>query len=281
MMTSTPTPERLAAEIESLDVRPGTAALVWLGQGGWLIKSHAGITAMIDPYFSDWAEQTWGMKRMIPAVLDPASSAPDVLLITHWHEDHLDAPTIRRYIEQPRVRLAGPASCVVRAIAWGWPEDRTSIVERGDRITVGDLEATATFARHDEEVARTDDAVGFLINAAGVRIWNVADSEYDSRLLSVSDAGIDVMLVPINGVGGNMNAHAAALLVWQVQPRIAIPMHYDMWAPEAFGPGATLDPAMFIATLERLGGGPETRVMTAGEIVIIEGSGAASQHGSE
>ena len=103
----------------------------------------------------------------------------------------------------------------------------------------------------------TGDAVGFLVDVGGVRFWDVADSEYDARLLPMREEGIDVMLLPINGVGGNMNAHEAALLVWQVAPRIAVPMHYGMWPEEQYGPGATLDPATFRDTLARLGG--ETR----------------------
>jgi L-ascorbate metabolism protein UlaG (beta-lactamase superfamily) len=80
---------------------------------------------------------------------------------------------------------------------------------------------------------------------------------------------IDVALVPINGVGGNLNAYEAALLVWHVAPKVAVPMHYDMWAPEGFGPGATLDPETFAEACRRLGAEAEVRVLTVGEIVTF------------
>ena len=265
-------PDTLESRLQTLAVAPGTAACVWLGQGGYLFKSPQGVTVMVDTYLSDAAEAVWGVRRAIPPVIDPARFAPDLFLVTHWHEDHLDPPTVRRYAAAPDVVFGGPASCVVRAQIWGWPAERTVTLERGDSHLVGDVGVTATFARHDEDAALTPDAVGFLLDIGGVRIWNVADSEYDARLRPMREERIDVALVPINGVGGNMNAHEAALLIWQVAPRVAVPMHYGMWPVEQYGPGATLDPATFRQTLSRLGGETEVRVLEPGEIAVFSAS---------
>jgi L-ascorbate 6-phosphate lactonase len=260
----------LEQRLSSLAVAPHRAACVWLGQGGYLFKSPANLTVMVDAYLSDYAEEFWGVRRAMPPVIDPRQFAPDVFLVTHWHEDHFDAPTVRHYARQPGVVFAGPESCVVRAHIWGWPAERTLTLERGDCHHWRDVEVTATFARHDEAIAMTEDAVGFLLDVDGVRIWDVADSEYDARLLPMRDEGIDVALVPINGGGGNMNAHEAALLIWQVGPRIAIPMHYGMWPDEQYGPATTLDPALFQDTLQRLGGSTSVRILRPGEIEIFE-----------
>ncbi len=264
---STATTSTLEEQIAALDVTPGTAAVVWLGQGGYLFKSPSGQTIMLDPYLSDYAEPFWGVERLIPPVIDPTRFTPDVLLITHWHEDHLDMDTVRIYAQQPDVIIAGPASCVGRAQVAGWPAERTVILEEGDTHTFGDVTVTATFARHEVSAAMTPDAVGYLLETPDLRLWNVADTEYDARLRPMSEREIDVAFVPINGVGGNLNAHEAALLMWHVSPRIAIPMHYDMWIPEQYGPGATLDPELFRETLTRLGGGSEVQVLREGEIV--------------
>jgi L-ascorbate metabolism protein UlaG (beta-lactamase superfamily) len=261
--------ETLEQRVANLTVAPGTVACVWLGQGGYLFKSPAGLTVMVDPYLSDYAEAFWGVRRVIPPVIDPARFAPDVLLVTHWHEDHLDAPTVRHYANNANAIFAGPESCVVRAQIWGWSAERTVRLERGETHQFGDVTVTATFARHDEDAALTPDAVGFLLDIAGVRIWDVADSEYDARLRPMREERVDVALVPINGVGGNMSAHEAALLVWHVAPRIAVPMHYGMWPDEQYGPGATLDPETFRATLDRLGGTSDVRVLVPGEIVVF------------
>lgn len=266
---STATTSTLEEQIAALEVVPGTAAVVWLGQGGYLFKSPSGQTIMVDPYFSDYAEAFWGVQRLIPPVIDQTRFTPDVLLITHWHEDHLDMPTVRYYARQPEIIIAGPASCVGRAQIWGWPAERTVVLEESDTHTFGDVTVTATFARHEVPAAMTPDAVGFLLETDGLRLWNVADTEYDARLRPMRERGIDVAFVPINGVGGNLNAHEAALLMWHVEPRIAIPMHYDMWTPEQYGPGATLDPEIFRETLARLGGKSEVQVLREGEIVTF------------
>ena len=88
------------------------------------------------------------------------------------------------------------------------------------------------------------------------------------RLRAMRGFGIDVALTPINGVGGNLTDKEAALLLSYVKPKLAIPNHYNMWAPEAFGPGATLDPNVFVETYKMLGGG-ETRILDVGEITIF------------
>ena len=261
--------DSLEGRFAHLSVEPGTAACAWLGQGGYLFKSPQGVTVMVDAYLSDYAEAPWGMRRVMPAPLDPERFAPDLFLSTHWHEDHLDAPTVRIHAGRPHVTFGGPASCVERAVVWGWPRERTVVLERSDCHRLADVKVTATFARHDEAIAPTPDAVGFLLDIGGVRVWNVADSEYDARLLAMRDRPLDVMLVPINGVGGNMNAHEAALLTWQITPRIAVPMHYGMWSDADYGPGATLDPETFRQTLARLGGTSDVRVLEPGEIALF------------
>jgi L-ascorbate metabolism protein UlaG (beta-lactamase superfamily) len=266
---STPTTTTLEEQIAALEVAPGTAAVVWLGQGGYLFKFPSGQTIMLDPYFSDFAEPAWGVRRAIPAVIDAARFTPDVLLVTHWHEDHLDRHTVRYYAQQPAIIIAGPASCVERAQIWGWPAARTVTLEQGDTHVFGDVTVTATFARHEVPAAMTPDAVGFLLETDGLRLWNVADTEYDARLRPMREREIDVAFVPINGVGGNLNAHEAALLMWHVAPRVAIPMHYGMWPAEQYGSGATLDPELFRETLTRLGGASEVRVLREGEIVTF------------
>lgn len=265
----------IEATIRDLKVAAGTVACVWLGQAGYLFKSPAGVTVMVDPYLSEYALQQWGMARALPPAIDHTAFTPDVLLSSHWHEDHLDQPIVRYYGQQPGVIFGGPGSCYVRALGWGWPAERCHRLDFGKSLTVGDVTIRTTFARHEGIEAPALDAVGFLLEVAGLKLWDVADSEYDARLRPLANERIDVAFVPINGVGGNMTDREAALLMSYVRPGIAVPMHYNMWPPEGFGPGATLDPEVFVSAYKGLGGG-ETRILTVGEIVTFRRSTAGS-----
>jgi L-ascorbate 6-phosphate lactonase len=260
----------LELQIRDLDVDYGSVAIVWLGQAGYLLKTSAGSIVMIDPYLTDWAETQWGLQRQIPPAIDPAQLQPDLLLISHWHEDHLDVPLVKQWAAAGAPGIfAGPMTCTERAPVWGWLKRQVVNINSGDRHTIGEIEVAATFARHDTPSAPAPEAVGYLLEIDGLKIWDVADSEYDARLRSMMNEHIDVMIVPINGVGGNMTVHEAALLTWYVKPKIVIPMHYNMWTPEGFGPGATLDPLEFAATFSKLGGTSEVRILDVGEIALF------------
>jgi L-ascorbate metabolism protein UlaG (beta-lactamase superfamily) len=260
----------LEQDIRDIEVAPGTVACVWLGQASYLLKPPAGVIVMIDPYLSDWAEQMWGLKRVIDSPIDPERLHPDLLLISHWHEDHFDVPVVKQWARMafPGV-FAGPDTVTVRAQAFGWPDDRVRTLSLGQQFDHQDVKVTAVFARHDTPFAPTGDAFGYLVETGGVKIWYVGDTEYDARLRPMKDESIDVALTPINGVGGNLNADEAALLMYVVAPRIAVPMHYNMWNPEAFGQDATLDPQQFANTHAKLEGTAEVQVLNVGEIVAF------------
>jgi len=258
----------LESRIKELSVAPGTVACVWLGQAGYLLKTPAGVIVMIDPYLSDYAEAQWGMARILPPPIDPEQIQPNLLLVSHWHEDHLDAPLVKRWAKLNPGWFGGSIASVPRAQAWGWPANRTVLLDLGMTHAQEDVHVTAHFARHHTPEAPATDAVSFLLTIDGVAIWAVCDTEYDARLRSMANLEIDVALTPINGVGGNWTDKEAALMLSYVRPRLAIPNHYNMWAPETFGAGATLDPNAFVETYRLLGGG-ETRVLEVGEIVTF------------
>ncbi|MEZ4499571.1 MAG: MBL fold metallo-hydrolase [Thermomicrobiales bacterium] len=265
--------EQLESRIHDLKVAPGTVGLVWLGQAGFILKAPSGTIVMIDPYLSDWGEEQWGLKRIIDPPVDPGSFQPDMVLVSHWHEDHLDAPVIKRWARDGiDAVFVGPDTCSKRAIAWGWTAESVVTVELDDEVEFEDVIIRPTFARHETPEAPTGNAFGYLVSIDGLKIWYVGDTEYDARLRPMREQLIDVALIPINGVGGNLDADEAAMLICKVAPRIAVPIHYNMWAPESFGPGATLDPQQFITTHGRLGGTAEVMILTVGEITTFRKS---------
>ena len=110
--------------------------LVWLGQGGFLIRC-GGASICLDPYLSDSCERSGGHTRIAPAPLDPASIDADVFVITHDHMDHLDEGTLRQ-IDLTAHLFAAPASCRRHLRALGVPEDRLLSFDRGEEFGIGD-----------------------------------------------------------------------------------------------------------------------------------------------
>jgi L-ascorbate 6-phosphate lactonase len=233
----------------------GAVEVTWLGQSGYALRSPGGQLLLLDPYLSDFVEHELGQKRIVPApegLLDEDVSA---VLITHWHPDHYDPPTIRALVPREEVVFAGPPSVTGRIAGLGVAPERLVTLHRDDTATVGDFTVTAGFARHEVPGWLAEDALSLVVEVAGRRIFHSGDTEYDSRLLPMREHGpFDLGIFVSNGSGGNMNALEASLMAHQLAPAIATPAHYGMWADEIYGPGATLDPQLFVDTCARLGG---------------------------
>ena len=260
---------RLAAQFANLKVRPSTVACAWLGQAGYLMKTSAGLNVMIDPYFSDEVEKQEGLKRRFPPPITADELSPDVLLISHGHLDHFDEPTIGTFASAGRTLLIAPPSCISRAKGLGWPTTRSRSLEPGQSVTKRGVKVTATFARHT-----LPDAVGFLLDIDGLRLWHSGDTEYDQHLRALAAPKLDVAFICINGGGGNMNAHEAALLAWQLKPRAVVPMHYGLWAAKDYryggaAPDATPDASLFESTLRKLSTRIRIGTMEVGRIVTL------------
>ena len=73
----------------------------FLGQSGYLIKTEK-TTVLIDPYLSDYIENTDGsndskMKRNFPPPIRPEElQGIDAVLCTHTHLDHMDPWTLEK-----------------------------------------------------------------------------------------------------------------------------------------------------------------------------------------
>ena len=59
---------------------PGSLAIAWMGQAGFLIKNSRGKVMALDVYLSDLAEKQDGNKRLMPALCLPEELDVDVLI---------------------------------------------------------------------------------------------------------------------------------------------------------------------------------------------------------
>jgi L-ascorbate 6-phosphate lactonase len=244
-----------------------------------VFKTSAGTQVYVDPYFSNCVAQIFGVERAGPPPVPVEEAEPDLVVATHWHEDHLDPEGLPILARRSPTEFLCPPSCRSRLLGWGVPGQRVTGLSEGQTHQFRDVQITAVAARHQPGIPgwEVPDAIGLLIEAEGLRIYHTGDTEYDLRLRALAYAPvrpIDVMLTVINGAGGNMNAHEAALLAWQLRPRMAIPMHHVLWKDFTGGEQATLDPHLFAYTYQRLGGTGEVRLLEVGEgVELSRGAG--------
>jgi len=264
----------MASTIAKIDVRPGNVMAWWLGGTGFVFKTAAGTQIYVDPYFSNCVASIFGVERAFPPPIAAEDARPDLVIATHWHEDHLDPEGIPIVAKHSTAHFMGPPSCVSRMVGWGVPRERVMDITLGQTHAFKDVKITAVAARHNAGVPgwETQDAIGLVFDFDGLRVYHSGDTEYDLRLRALAfdkQAPIHACMLVINGAGGNMNAHEAALLAWQLGARVVIPMHHVLWKDFTGGEQATLDPHLLVDTYGRLGGTGDVKIIEVGDRIDL------------
>ncbi|MBE2213480.1 MAG: MBL fold metallo-hydrolase [Opitutaceae bacterium] len=229
--------------------------ITWLGQSGFLVEV-ADQRLLIDPYFSDIVERKEGLRRLVPPPCRVEALAPHALFITHDHLDHYDPETVAAVMNTASgCRLIGPASVTAHAVRDGIPKERLTCIAPGGTFAIGPFRITGTQARHSDALA-----IGLLLRTPSECLWFSGDTLYFPELAAcvreLAGGPPDIAFVCINGRLGNMNLHEAARVVAELRPRLAVPMHYGMFAEN------TADPAEFRSDCD--GCGVRTALLTVG-----------------
>jgi len=214
---------------------PGEAALWWLGQAGYILRSGA-TTVVMDPYLTDSAAAgAPEFTRLHPPPVAPEKLRADIYIITHDHLDHLDPETIRRYQPRETTWFVAPRLAARRLPELGVPPDRVVRLDAGEASTLGAAEVRGVFAVPTG--ADVSDTTGYLVTFANGRsVYHTSDTMFHPLALAAAPRGPDVMLVPINGKWGNPGPEQAVEFAAAVQPRFVLPNHYDLMALNAENP---------------------------------------------
>lgn len=117
----------------------GDPCAVWIGHASWSLRL-GGKLLVIDPV---WSSALSGVvKRLVPpGVALGQLPAPDIVMVTHDHRDHLDLPTIAKLPE---------SALYIAPIGNGPRLGKPNVVELDwwQTHAVGDLEITLVPARH-------------------------------------------------------------------------------------------------------------------------------------
>lgn len=179
--------------------------VTFLGQAGLLLQT-ASCTVMIDPYLSDSVEKVNPANyRRVP--VDPRffEIRPDVMIFTHNHLDHYDPETAPVFLKKYRgMTVLAPSS------VWGIarqeaPGHNYVLFDRHTRWTEYGLTFTAVKACHSDE-----DAIGVIVDDGEKKYYITGDTLYNEDIFKDLPDDLDVVFLPINGVGNNMNMTDAA-----------------------------------------------------------------------
>ena len=208
----------------------------WLGQAGFVVKSPGGKIVAIDPYLSNSCKAVgeqygFDMDRLVPPPMSPAELVGiDAYAMTHSHQDHLDPETLRPYRDAGGTGpFVAPPETIEKLHAMGIPAAQTVMIWPNKIFTIGDLSLRATFAipLGGDDLTH----VGYLVAAqGGPKFYFTGDTGYhDVLAISVAEHKPDVMVTVINGVFRNLGPADAAHLARQINPKVVIPCHYDLF----------------------------------------------------
>lgn len=196
----------------------------WLGQAGLLFEFN-GVKVMVDPYLSNSVEKVEPKNyRRLPIDESYFDIKPDILILTHNHLDHTDPETLERLFSK-HGGICILASYNARQTARKFGGDNNYIMfNRGTVWTEKGIKFEAVYAEHSD-----DKAVGVIISYGGRNYYITGDTLYNKKVIKDINIPVDVVFLPINGVGNNMNMTDAAHFAEEIKAKTAVPIHFGMF----------------------------------------------------
>lgn len=145
--------------------------------------------------------------------------APDLILITHIHKDHL-APELVATLKQAKTQIIGPPT-VTENLGYG------TTIRNGETTEVLGLKIEAiaayntTAARLNFHPKGRDN--GYVLSKSGKRLYISGDTEDIPEMRALKD--IDIAFVCMN-LPFTMTVEQAASAVNDFKPKVVIPYHY-------------------------------------------------------
>ncbi len=142
----------------------------------------------------------------------------DIILITHEHYDHCSPEDVRK-IQGTDTTIVCTQDCAQKL------KGKIKVVKPGDKIIIDGVQIEAVPSYNTNKKFHTKDKgwVGYIFTLMGQRIYIAGDTDYIPEMKSFS---ADIALLPVSGTYV-MTAEEAVKAALDIQPKIAIPMHYN------------------------------------------------------
>jgi len=234
--------------IKEFDVPKHQVGVWWLGQNGFVFKTSEGTLVSIDLYLTNSVPELLpdlpvDLHRMLPVFMKPEELETDIYACTHSHFDHADPHTIQYLRNRDTMQFVGPSLTCRAYRSYGVEEGRILSIAPQEEIAYRDVKIEGTFA------LPTDDSdlnhIGFVIKFSDqLKVYITGDTDHSELLASAAKYSPQVLITCINGNYNNLSHWEAAEVAKWINPKIAIPCHYDMFRDNA------IDPLQFRASLK-------------------------------
>jgi L-ascorbate metabolism protein UlaG (beta-lactamase superfamily) len=186
------------------------------------------------------------------------------ILITHKHDDHFDAETLRDYSNKT-LRVIVPIGLGPAIRAMGY-EDVVELDE-WDQSQIGSVIVTAVPARHNTREN------GYVLQGNGLTLYIAGDTQFDAKVFQDVVArfpSLDAALLPVGGIRLfgrklDMTPDEAAEAFAILQPKHVIPYHYGLTGPFPFVTAASEPAKRFEADVKTA-----TGKRNPGVVVILD-----------
>lgn len=198
--------------------------VTWIGQAG-LLFDFDGTTVIVDPYLSNSVFKVNPQNnRKIPVKEDLFEIKPDILVLTHNHLDHTDPETLDKIFEKHQ-----GISVLASKNAWDTVREygrnnNYICFNQGTIWTEKGIRFEAVKAEHSDAYA-----IGVLLTYQGQCFYVTGDTLYNREIFKYLPQKIDVVFLPINGVGNNMNMTDAAEFAKKINAAKVVPIHFGLF----------------------------------------------------
>lgn len=144
-------------------------------------------------------------------------------------------------------------------------KERYHVLKLNDEWKGNEISIRAVFADHGDLAPH---AIGMLIDIEGIKIYHAGDTCYSPDKIKASiTSEVDIMIAPINGQYGNLDASEACKLAVVIKPKIVIASHFWMFLQHV-STGGIGDPTTFLKESENLPKDIKAMVMAPGELLM-------------